>query len=85
MNTCAGAPFSICLASAELAAYEVTALAPPCRTHSAFTASSDSLRLAAAKTRSVSCACTGKAKSAANALRRECRTRARRSLGVMAE
>src|SRR5262245_54960316 len=58
MKMSAGAPFSICLASAELAPYEITGLAEYCVTAS----SSAFFRLAAAR---MVWACAAKAKAAA--------------------
>src|SRR5258706_8845123 len=50
MIICAGAPCSICLACAEMAAYEIVAFLPVPFCHWALTASSAFLRLAAANT-----------------------------------
>ena len=50
MKMSAGAPASICFASALLAAYETTTLLPVAASNSLACASSASLRLAAAKT-----------------------------------
>ena len=55
MNRSAGAPLSTCLASVELAAYEILACAPPCRSNSLAASSSALVRLAAANT-TTSCA-----------------------------
>src|SRR5580693_6598789 len=55
MNMSAGAPLSICLASAELAAYDILTCAPPCRSNSLAASSSALVRLAAANT-TTSCA-----------------------------
>ena len=65
MKTSAGAPDSICLASALLAAYETTTLSPV-RASNCFACSSNaSLRLAAAKTVTVAANATGPASASA--------------------
>src|ERR1700693_4776684 len=55
MKMSAGAPLSICLASVELAAYDIFEGAPPCRSNSLAASSSALVRLAAANT-TTSCA-----------------------------